>query len=154
MINFSTTQTTRRAIFSYLSPCFLFHRLTRNKVAVNPVSFPRLRWISRYFRFTSVRVFRLLPTTYQEYPRIAYLSTPLISGSKRNDRETANDTVPRSLSASGGCYFYRENVTLQWKRPASSQIKVRGTTSGQISHFRRRCGPSVFQAPLTLSRVN
>lgn len=26
------------------------------------------------------------------YPRFAYLSAPLISGSERNDRETANDT--------------------------------------------------------------
>lgn len=94
----------------------------RNKVAVN-----RER-SSRCSYFRNRRVFRPSPTTYQEYPGIAYLSGPLISGSKRNERETANDTVQRSLSALGGCYFWRRMLHCRTARVVV-EIKVRGATS-------------------------
>lgn len=67
------------------------NRLTRNKAVVNPPSPSTSE--TPLTSGTAAGVFwavaRHLPGIY---PRFAYLSAPLISGSERNDRETANDT--------------------------------------------------------------
>lgn len=68
---------------------FFSDRLTRNKAAVNPPSPTSETPLTSGTAGVFWAVARHLPGIY---PRFAYLSAPLISGSERNDRETANDT--------------------------------------------------------------
>lgn len=82
---------------------FFSNRLTRNKAVVNspPPSTSETPLASGTAAGVFWAVARHLPGIY---PRFAYLSAPLISGSERNDRETANGGARRLLSVLGNCY--------------------------------------------------